>query len=36
MHGYIREGKEIPNYVSLNITILLYQSTQMLYMIGGL
>ena len=36
MHGHIREWEEIPNFVHLNITILLCWSTQMLYMIGGL
>ena len=34
MYGHIRERKEIPNYVSLNIIILLCRNTQMLYMIG--
>ena len=36
MHGYIRERKEIPNYISLNLTILLCRSIQMWFMIGGL
>ena len=36
MHEHIREREDIPNYVSLNITILLCRSTQVLYMIGGL
>ena len=34
--AYKRERKEIPNYISLNITILLCWSMQMLFMIGGL
>ena len=35
MDEHIRERKEIPNYISLNITILLCRSTHMLYMISG-
>ena len=33
--GTKEREEEIPNYVSLNINILLCRSTQMLFMIGG-
>ena len=36
MHGHIRERKNTQLCWATNITILLCQSTQMLYMIGGL